>query len=176
MTVQTKEKETKEPTQTKDLIFINNIKINNDGTARIYYRTSNDISAKEVYYNGKEPITEEFAKAFQATREGFCGVIPALEKDISKIKMNVIKFEYDKTDYLCKALYSIEYYFNSQKNAVINISTPMLPIYNESFDEKTFCIAGKHETALHEIIALAKKYMNGETRTKQMSLIVDNTK
>lgn len=174
MTVQTKEKETKEPTQTKDLIFINNIKINNDGTARIYYRTSNDKSAKEVYYNGKEPITEEFAKAFQGAREGFCGVIPALAKDISKITMNVIKFDYDKTDFLNKALYSVKYAFNDANNAVVNISTPMLPIYNESFDEHTFCISGKHETALHEIIALAKKYMNGETRTRQMKLVVDN--
>ena len=174
MTVQTKEKETKEPTQTKDLIFINNIKINNDGTARIYYRTSNDKSAKEVYYNGKEPITEEFAKAFQDAREGFCGVIPALAKDISKITMNVIKFDYDKTDFLHAALYSVKYKFDTQNNAVINISTPLLPIYREDFDEHTFCISGKHEEALHNIIRLAKSYMNGETRTRQMKLVVNN--
>lgn len=169
-----KEKETKEPTQSKDMIFINNIKINNDGTARIYYRTSNDNSAKEVYYNGKEPITEEFGKAFQAAKAGFCNVIPALTKDVAKITMNVIKLDYGKTDYLAKALYSVKYAFNDQNNAVVNISTPMLPIYREEFDEDTFCISGKDEEALHEIIRLAKAYMNGDTRTKQMKLVVNN--
>lgn len=59
-------------------------------------------------------------------------------------------------------------------NAVINISTPLLPIYKEGY-ENTFCISGKDEEALHKIIEKAKAYINGETRTKQMKLVVDNT-
>ena len=57
----------------------------------------------------------------------------------------------------------------------MNLNTPQLPIYQEGM-ENTFCISGKDEEALHEVIKAAKAYLNGETRTKQMSLIVDNTK
>lgn len=39
----------------------------------------------------------------------------------------------------------------------------------------TFCISGKDEELLHEVIAAAKAYINGETRIKQMKLVVDNT-
>ena len=38
--------------------------------------------------------------------------------------------------------------------------------------ENTFTISGKDEEALHEVIAQAKAYINGETRTKQMKLVV----
>ena len=88
--------------------------------------------------------------------------------------MNVIRFDYGKCDFLERALYSIKYSFNDQNNAVINISTPLLPIYKEGY-ENTFCISGKDEEDLHEVIKKAKAYINGETRTKQMKLVVDNT-
>lgn len=166
---------TKDSTQSKGVIFIEKIKITPERCAIIKYRTSNDDSAKETTFTGKEQVTEEFYNAFQSTVEGFVGCIPKLSSETSKITMNCIKFDYAKSDYLDKALYSIKYAFNDQNNAVINISTPLLPIYKEGM-ENTFCISGKHEEALHEVIRLAKAYINGDTRTKQMSLIVDNTK
>lgn len=112
--------------------------------------------------------------AFQSTVEGFCGCIPRLTGDINKITMNCIKFDYGTDGYLKQALYSVKYAFNDQNNAVINISTPLLPIYKEGM-ENTFCISGKHEEALHEVIRLAKAYIKGETRTKQLKVIVDNS-
>lgn len=168
-----KEKE-ENTTNTQNQMFINKIKINNDNTAIISFKTSNDLSAQEVIFTGKDPITESFAKTFQEAVKGFCGVLPSLSKDSSKITMNAIKFDYGKSDFLEKALYSIKYAFNDQNNAVVNISTPLLPIYKEGM-ENTFCISGKDEETLHEIIAKAKAYINGETRTKQMKLVVDNT-
>lgn len=38
-----------------------------------------------------------------------------------------------------------------------------------------FVFSGKHVDLLHEIIQKAKDYMKGDTRTKQMKLVVDNT-
>lgn len=166
---------TNDSTQSKGVILIEKIKITPARCAIINYRTSYDNSSTETVFKGQEQVTEEFYNAFQSTVEGFVGCIPKLSADRAKITMNCIKFDYAKSDYLDKALYSIKYAFNDQNNAVINISTPILPIYKEGM-ENTFCISGKHEEALHEVIRLAKAYINSDTRTKQMSLIVDNTK
>ena len=141
-------------------MFIIKVKINNDGTAAINYRTSCDNDTKEVYYQGKDGVTEEFKKIFQETVNGLIGCIP--------------KFDYGKDEFLKSALYSAKYAFNDQNNAVINLNTPPLPIYKEEY-ENTFCISGKDEDALHEVIAKAKAYINGETKTKQMKLVVDNS-
>lgn len=173
MTAATAAKE-KNTTKSQNLMFINKVKLNNDGTAAIYYRTSCDSNSKEVFFQGKEEVTEEFKTTFSATKKGFIGCIPRLDRDLNKIQMNAIKFDYGKDEFLKSALYSVKYAFNDQNNAVINISTPPIPIYKEGF-ENTFCISGKDEEALHEVIAKAKAYINGETRTKQMKLIVDNT-
>ena len=165
---------TNDSTQSKGVIFIEKIKITPERCAIINYRTSYDNSSTETVFKGKEQVTEEFYNAFQSTVEGFVGCIPKLSSETSKITMNCIKFDYTKSDYLDKALYSIKYAFNDQNNAVINISTPLLPIYKEGM-ENTFCISGKHEEALHEVIRLAKAYIYCDTRTKQMKLVVDNT-
>lgn len=56
-------KEKKENTTNKNLMFINKVKINNDNTAAIYYRTTCDSNAQEVFYQGKDEVTEEFKKS-----------------------------------------------------------------------------------------------------------------
>lgn len=170
----TNTKEKAESTNKVEGTFIVKVKLNNDNTASIFYRTSTDKEAKEVYYTGKDQVTEAFKEAFQACVQGFCGVMPRLAPDSDKITMNAIKFDYDKSGFLNSALYSITYAFNEQTNAVANISTPLLPIYKEDM-ENTFTIAGIHEEALHDVIAKSKAYINGETRTKQMKLVVDNS-
>lgn len=140
-----KEKE-ENTTKSSNMMYIQKVKINNNNTATISYKMSNDLAAQEVLFTGKD----------------------------QKITMNAIRLDYDKSDFLEKALYSVKYAFNDQNNAVINISTPLLPIYKEGM-ENTFCISGKDEEILHAIIAKAKAYIAGETRTKQMKLVVDNT-
>lgn len=164
----------KDNTASKNQMFIVKVKINNDGTAAINYRTSCDSDTKEVYYQGKDDVTEEFKNIFQETVNGLIGCIPKLTGDKNKITMNSIKFDYGKDEFLKSALYSAKYAFNDQNNAVINLNTPPLPIYKEEL-ENTFCISGKDEDALHEVIAKAKAYINGETKTKQMKLVVDNS-
>lgn len=153
-------------------IFIKKIKVLNDNTAEIQYTTSDDLGKGNIIFTGEQEITGEFKTAFQNTVEGFLGCMPLLDKDKKQITMNSIKFEYDKnTDKLQKALYSVKYAFNPANNAVINISTPQLPIYREEFDEKTFCISGKHEEELYELISLAKKYLQGQTKTEQLKTV-----
>lgn len=153
-------------------VLITKVKLNNDDTAHIEFKKSDNLGAGSTSWDGEEKVTEEFKNAFLGCKEGFLGCIPPLESKKDNITMNSIKFGYAKnSDKLDNALYSIKYNFNPANNAVVNINTPQLPIYKESFDEKTFCISGKHETALYEVIDLAVKYLNGETRTEQKKCI-----
>lgn len=156
---------------------INKVKINSDKTAVINYVQSGDLSSSEVVFTGKEKVTDEFFKKFQENVEGFVGCMPILAKDIANITMNAIKFDYGKgNDLLSSVLYSVKYAFNPANNAVVNISTPLLPLHKEGMDEKTFFISEAHEELLKETIELAKAYINGDTGTVQgkLNLVVDN--
>jgi len=156
---------------------INKVKINSDKTAVINYVQSGDLSSSEVVFTGKEKVTDEFFKKFQENVEGFVGCMPILAKDIANITMNAIKFDYGKgNDLLNSVLYSVKYAFNPANNAVVNISTPLLPLHKEGMDEKTFFISEAHEELLKETIELAKAYINGDTGTVQgkLNLVVDN--
>lgn len=153
-------------------ILIKKVKVLNDGTAEIKYSTSDELGKGDNTYTGDQEVTGEFAEKFQSCVDGFIACVPALERDKKNIKMNCIKFDYSKdSDKLNNALYSVKYSFNSANNAVINISTPNLPIYRDEFDESTFCISGKDESALYDIQELAKKYLEGQTKTEQLKTV-----
>ena len=155
---------------------INKVKINNDKTAVISYVQQGDLSSSEVVFTGKEKVTDEFFKKFQENVEGFVGCMPILAKDIANITMNAIKFDYGKDNGALKqVLYSVKYAFNPANNAVVNISTPLLPLHKEGMDEKTFYIAEAHEKLLKEVIELAKAYINGDTGTVQGKLNLEVT-
>lgn len=156
-------------------ILIKKVKILNDNTAEIKYTTTDALGKGDITFKGDQEVTGDFNKLFKATVDGFIGCFPLLEKDKSKITMNVIKFDYSKDlERLQSALYSVKYAFNPANNAVVNISTPLLPLYKEEFDEHTFCIAGKYESQLYEIIDLAKKYLQGQTRTEQLKTVKED--
>ena len=156
---------------------INKIKITNDRTAVINYVQQGDLSNSEVVFTGKEKVTDEFFNKFRENVEGFIGCMPILSSDISNITMNAIKFDFGKDNGALKnVLYSVKYAFNPANNAVVNISTPMLPLFKEGMGEETFYISEKHEEILKETIELAKAYINGDTGTLQgkLNLVVDN--
>lgn len=153
-------------------IQIKKVKILNDGTAEIKYNVSDELGKGDNTYTGDQKVTGEFSEKFQSCVDGFIGCLPVLEKDKQNIKMNCINFDYAKdSDKLNNVLYSVKYSFNPANNAVVNISTPKLPIYREEFDEKTFCVSGIHEAALYEIQELAKKYLEGQTATEQLKTV-----
>ncbi len=156
---------------------INKVKINSDKTAVINYVQSGDLSSSEVVFTGKEKVTDEFFKKFQENVEGFVGCLPILAKDIANITMNAIKFDYGKDNGVLKqVLYSVKYAFNPANNTVVNISTPLLPLFKDGMNEETFYISEVHEKLLKEVIELAKAYINGDTGTVQgkLNLVVDN--
>lgn len=151
--------------------IITKVKINNDKTAVINYVQSGDLSSSEVIFTGKEKVTDEFFNKFQENISGFIGCMPTLSKDIKDITMNAIKFDYGKDNgALQSVLYSVKYAFNPANNAVVNISTPPLPLYKDGMSEKTFYVSERHEALLKEVIKLAKAYINGDTGTKQQNL------
>lgn len=156
---------------------INKIKILNDKTAVINYVQSGDLSSSEVVFTGKEEVTNEFFNKFQENISGFLGCIPKLSEDAKNITMNAIKFDYAKDNgTLQNVLYSVKYAFNPANNAVVNISTPPLPLYKDGMKEGTFYVSESHEGLLKEVIKLAKGYINGDTGTVQqkMNLKVTN--
>lgn len=172
MTATAKKIENESTTIKRGTILIDKIKIENK-KATINYHESTDFDDAQIVYTGKEEVTEESLKAFENCTAGFASVMPELKT--TKMTMNCINFTYDKTNEIEKALYSVKYKFHDAGNQVINLNTPQLPIYKDSFDEKTFCISGKDVDAFYTVIDFAKKYINGDTRTKQMKLVIDNT-
>ena len=120
-------------------------------------------------YTGKDEVTEEFRNLFQEAVDTFIELLPDLRKSKNQIKMNTIRFDYDKSGFLEKVLFSTVWTFNSQGN-VINLNTPQFPIYKPEMSETTVAISGKDEELLHNIIQKAKDYMNGDTRTKQLDI------
>lgn len=154
-------------------LLITRIQIKDD-RAIISYHDDKDFSLNEGTHTGKDDCTSEFLQIFDSAKEIFGEIIQGLRKELLTISMNVIKFEYNNQGFLDKVLMSVKYKFNKQGN-VTNISTGNIPIYNDNLGENVVCISGKHVDLLHKIIQKAKDYMKGDTRTKQMKLVVDNT-
>lgn len=154
-------------------LYLTKIQIK-DNRAIIEYKEDKDLNKNEGTFTGLDDCTEEFLKLFQDAKDIFGELIPSLRKELSEIKMNVIKFEYNNQGFLDKVLFSIVYKYSASGN-VTNISTGLIPIYKEELAENVLSVSGKHEELLHQIIKAAKAYMNGETRTKQMKLVVDNS-
>lgn len=165
-------KEKKGSTTKTTGLYITKIKFK-EGKAIINYRDEQDLSLKEGVYSGKDETTEEFKSLFQQAVDTFVELLPDLKKSRNQIKMNALRFDYDKQGFLEKVLFSTVWTFNNQGN-VINLNTPQFPIYKPEMSETTVAISGKDEELMHDIIAKAKAYMNGDTRTKQMKLVVNN--
>lgn len=152
-------------------IKINKIKILNDGTAEIGYKSRTDLGTENISYAGTEKVTEEFLKAFQKSVYGFVSFMSVLEKHTYKVIMNSLQFYYDETEKLSHVIYVVKYECNDSKY-IVNISTPKLPIYRADFSQNVFCIDGSNEENLYNILDFAKAYLKGDTRTKQMKLEV----
>lgn len=172
MTAAAKKIEKENTTAKRGEILIDKIKIEHK-KATINYHKTTDFDDTTTVYVGKEEVTEDFLKAFEGCTAGFASVMPELKT--AKMTMNCLSFTYDKSNEIEKALYSVKYKFHYAGNQVINLNTPQLPIYKDNFDEKTLYISGKDVDAFYTVIDYAKKYINGDTRTKQMKLVVDNT-
>ena len=155
-------------------IFIKSIKITN-GLAKISYSTTSDLAAVEATYDGKEEVADEFLSAFKENINVIPEILKPFKQYTHNLSMNVIRFEYDSKGFLESAAYSIKYAFHPKNNSVVNLNLPKLPIYKEEFGDDNFCISGKDIDNLHKVIAKAKSYMKGETKTRQMKLVVDNT-
>ena len=149
---------------------ITKIKVNNDQTATINFKDSSDMDTKEIVFTGKEKITDEFNKTFQSAINSFVEILPPLKGATKDLTMNAIKLEYGKNEKIEKVSYAVKY--KPQNNIITNIPVNNVPIYKEEFSEKTFCVSGKDEKLLYEILEYAQKYIAGDTRTKQMKIEV----
>lgn len=167
-------KEKEETTNNVTGLFIKQIKMQ-ENKALIKLSDEDDFKKQNGDFAVKDEVTEEFKNTWDSAKTIITSLIPQLYKEIAAMRLNWIGFEYDKNGFLSNVNFSVVWTFDSN-NHILNLNLPKIPIYKEEMGEDVVAISGKHEEILHNILKCAKAYMNGETRTKQMSLIVDNTK
>lgn len=144
---------------------ISKIKINPDKTAVINFSQSDDLTSAEITFKGKDKVTEPFYNKFQENIEGLIDSIPIFENDKYNLTMNTIKFVYDKEKEIENIQYTAKYTINSDDNKA-DIVTPLLSISTKKEE---------HKKLLHEVIRLAKSYVNGDTSTVQMKIFKHNS-
>ena len=150
---------------------ITKIKLGTDDTAYISYQVENDLSIEKRNYEGKEKITDEFKRAFQKTRTTFVSYLTKLQNDLERIKTLEVNFEY-KNNALKTVSYTVCYAPTDEINTPVNITTPKLPIWNDKAKAGTFYVSGQDLGIINEVRSFAEKYINGDTRTKQMKIEV----
>lgn len=154
-------------------LFIKQIKMK-DNRALISLSDDNDFRTQNGDFCVKDEVTEDFKKLWDSAKEIVTALIPQLNKEVPALRLNFINFYYDKKGFLSDVSFSVVWTFDSQGH-ILNLNLQKFPIYKEEMAETIVAISGKHEDLLHDILDAAKKYMKGETRTKQMKLVVDNT-
>ena len=166
--------EKEETTNNVTGVFIKKIQMK-DNRALISLNDDNDFRTHNGDFNVKDEVTEEFKTLWHNALEIVTSLTPQLGKEVSALRFNHIQFFYDKKGFLSDVSFSVIWTFDSQGH-ILNLNYQKFPIYKPEMAENVVAISGKHEELLHDILKAAKAYMNGDTRTKQMSLIVDNTK
>lgn len=151
--------------------LITRIKLTNEDTLEIDYKLSNEDEALTVKYNGKDNVTQKFLEKFEETSTIIWEILP----DIQNIeKVNIIRLQYNEKDFLEKISLSFQIKCDLS-NSPINISTPYIGFLDPEMTEvQSTALSNNAQQITHEIIALTKAYMNGDTRTKQLSLVVNN--
>ena len=133
-----------------------------------------DFRTNDFKFKVKDEITENFKTLWDEVKDIIIALTPSLYKEGQALKINSINFEYE-SGYLENVSIAVVWSIDD-KGHILNLNYNKYPIFREEFTEDVVCISGKHEELLHDILKAAKAYMKGDTRTKQMSLIVDNTK
>lgn len=151
--------------------LITRIKLTNDDKLEIDYKLSNDDEALTVKYYGKDSVTQKFLEKFEETNSIIDEILP----DIQNIdKVHIIRLEYTENGFLEKISLSFQVKCELS-NCPINIATPYIGFIDPENEEVQLqALSNDAEQITHEIIALTKAYMNGDTRTKQLSLVVNN--
>lgn len=154
--------------------LITKIKLTPAETLEVNYKLSNDKEALEVLYVGKEEVTAKFSENFEKLTAVACQIVPMLENAPEEdLSVGILRLKYNDNGFLDKVSLSIKLLIEAS-NSPINISTPMVDFTKEDMSDFVFRISQENEELIHEVVALTKAYMNGDTRTKQLSLVVDN--
>lgn len=154
--------------------LITRIKLMPGNTLEVNYKLANDKEALEVSYTGKEEVTDRYLEQFAKLNAPACQIVPILEYAYpADLKAGVLRLKYNEKGNLDKMSVSVQLKLTTS-NSPVNISTPMVDFVTEDSPEEAFRISAENEEIVHELLAMTKAYMNGETRTKQLSLVVDN--
>lgn len=155
--------------------FITKIKLMPDNTLEMKYKLSNNQEALTVTYCGKEEVTNKCLAQFTELNALACQIVPLLAHAApADLKTNIIRLKYNENGNIDKVSLSIQLKLNTS-NSPVNISTPLVALMTEESEESdAFRVSAENEEIIHVLLALAKAYMNGDTRTKQLSLVVGN--
>ncbi len=146
-----------------------------ENRALISLSDDDDFKTQNGDFNVKDEVTEEFKTLWDSAKTIIIALNPQLSKEISALRLNNIQFFYDSKGFLKDVSFSVSWTIDDNGH-ILNLNYQKFPIYKPEMSETTVAISGKHVDLLHDIIKKAKDYMNGETRTKQMKLIVNNSK
>lgn len=153
-------------------LLIKQIKMK-ENRALISLSDDDDFKTQNGDFNVKDEVTEDFKKLWDSAKTIVIAINPQLHKEITALKLNHIQFFYDDNGFLKDVSFSVIWTIDDNGH-FLNLNYQRYPIYKPEFSETTVAISGKHEELLHEILKAAKAYMNGDTRTKQMKLVVNN--
>lgn len=165
---QTNLKEKEESTNKTTGLYIKQITMK-ENRAVISLYDENDFRTQDGNFNVKDEVTEDFKTLWDSAKSIIIALNPQLTKEITALRLNHIQFFYDKNGFLSDVSFSVVWTFDTQGH-ILNLNYQKFPIYKPEMAETTVAISGKHVDLLHEIIAAAKRYMEGETRVKQQDL------
>lgn len=171
---QTQLKEQTDNTTKKTETLISKIKLDKFGFPTIVLTKTNDKSSQEIVFTGKEEVTEDFKKKFNELKNTIVEIIPFLEDTEQEIKTTGLTIKYGLSSELKGIVITAQVQAQETILSPVNINTPYVKFAApECSDEFTLC--SRNLDIVEKIIHKTEAYMNGDTKTKQLSLVVDNS-
>ncbi len=148
---------------------VNKIKIDKDNFGQIFYTLGDKQSDRNARFKGKEQVTTFFEQDFKRLNKFIGYIIPQFEEtDSDDITVRSISIKYDGLGAALGCVISASVKFREDIKSPLNFSTPYV-----KFEDNDFELGRESKKIIDNLIDHAKKYMEGETRTKQLKLVDD---
>lgn len=160
-------KETQETRESASFYNVNKIKIDKDNFGTIIYSRGDKKTDSLTRFKGKEQVTTFFEQDFKRLNNFIGYIIPQFEEtDSDDITVRSISIKYDGLGAALGCVISASVNFREDIKSPLNFSTPYV-----KFEDNDFELGRESKKIIDNLIDHAKKYMEGETRTKQLKLV-----
>lgn len=160
-------KETQETRESASFYNVNKIKIDKDNFGTIIYSRGDKKTDSLTRFKGKEQVTTFFEQDFKRLKTFVGYIIPQFEEiDKNDIAIRSLSVKYDGLGAALGCTISASVVFREDLATPLNFTTPYC-----KFEDNDFCLGKDAKKIIDTLIDHAKKYMDGETRTKQLKLV-----